>query len=94
VRKPEVFAVFKCKTRMVSFRLSEEEFQSFRSVCISEGFGSFSELIRAAVQELIANRRGCSTEALRAAMERLHTRMEEVGRDVKRLKTSPAEAIR
>ncbi len=77
---------------MVSFRLSEEEFHSFRNVCISEGFGSFSELIRAAVQELIANRHGCSPEALRAAMERLHARMEEVGSDVKQLKTSPAEA--
>jgi Arc/MetJ-type ribon-helix-helix transcriptional regulator len=86
--------VFKSKTRIVSFRLSEEEFHSFRNVCISEGFGSFSELIRAAVQELIANRHGCSAEALRAAMERLHARMEEVGRDVKQLKTSPAETVR
>jgi Arc/MetJ-type ribon-helix-helix transcriptional regulator len=78
---------------MVSFRLSEEEFHSFRRVCISEDFGSFSELIRAAVQELTANRLGCSAQALRAAMERLNARLEEVGRDVKELKTSPAEAI-
>jgi hypothetical protein len=61
---------------------------------ISEGLGSFSELIRVAVQEWIASRHGCSAEALRAAMERLNARMEEVGRDVKQLKTSPAEAIR
>jgi len=86
--------VFKSKTRMVTFRLSEEEFQSFRSMCISEGFGSLSELIRAAVQELIANRHGCSAEALRAAMERLNARMEEVGHDVKQLKASPVETIR
>lgn len=79
---------------MVSFRLSEEEFYSFRKACISEGFGSFSELIRAAVQELIANRHGNSAEALRAAMERLDARMEEVGRDLKQLKALPAEAIR
>lgn len=78
---------------MVSFRLSEEEFHSFRNICVSEGFGSFSELIRAAVQELIANRGRNSAEALRAAMDRLNTRMDEVGRDVKQLKASPAEAI-
>ena len=78
---------------MVTFRLSEEEFSSFRSVCISQGFGSFSELIRVAVQELIANRHRCSPEDLRAAMERLNKRMEEVGRDVKQLKTSPAETV-
>ena len=86
--------MFKCKTKIVSFRLSDEEFRSFRSVCISEGFGSFSELIRIAVQELIANRHGYSAEALRAAMERLNARVEEVGRDVKQLKTLPAETIR
>ena len=84
----------KSKTRIVSFRLSDEEFYSFRKVCISEGFGSFSELIRAGVQELIANRRGTSAEALRAALERLNARIEEVGRDVKQLKTLPAEVIK
>ena len=77
----------KSKTRIVSFRLSDEEFYSFRKVCISEGFGSFSELIRAGVQELIANRHGNSAEALRAAVEKLNARIEEVGRDVKQLKT-------
>ena len=86
--------MFKRKTRIVTFRLSEEEFHSFRNICISEGFGSFSELIRVAVQELIASRHGCSAEALRAARERLNARIEEVGRDVKQLKTSPAKATR
>src|ERR1700683_4959780 len=70
--------VFKSKTRMVSFRLSEEEFRSFKNVRTSGNYGSFSELIRAAVQELIANRRGYGGEALRAAMERLNARIEEV----------------
>ena len=84
----------KGKTRIVSFRLSDEEFYSFRKVCISEGFGSFSELIRAGVQELIASRHGNSTEALRAALEKLNARIEEVSRDVKQLKTLPAEEIR
>jgi Arc/MetJ-type ribon-helix-helix transcriptional regulator len=78
---------------MVTCRLSEEEFHSFTNVCITQGFGSFSELIRVAVQELIASRHGYSAEDLRAAMERLNTRMEEVGRDVKRLKTSTAETV-
>lgn len=84
----------KSKTRMVSFRLSEQEFHSFRSVCNSEGLGTFSELIRVAIQELIANRHGNGIEALRTAMERLSACLEEVSRDVKQLKTSPREAIR
>lgn len=79
---------------MVTFRLSEEEFHSFRNLCISEGFGSFSELIRAAVQQLIASRDKKTAEDLRAAMERLNARVEEVGRDVKQLRASPAEANR
>jgi Arc/MetJ-type ribon-helix-helix transcriptional regulator len=79
---------------MVTFRLSEEEFHSFRNLCISEGFGSFCELIRAAVQQLIASRHKNTAEDLRAAMERLNARVEEVGRDVKQLRASPAEANR
>jgi Arc/MetJ-type ribon-helix-helix transcriptional regulator len=95
MRKPGVLlSIRKSKTRIVSFRLSDEEFCSFRNVCISEGFGSFSELIRAGVQELIANRHGNSAEALHAALERLNAHMEEIGRDVKQLKTSPAEVVR
>ena len=86
--------MFKCTTKMVSFRLSDQEFHSFRSICISEGYSSFSELIRAAVQALIASRHSNSAEDLRAAMERLNARMEEVGRDVKQLRTSPAEVNR
>ena len=77
----------KVKTRMVTFRLSDEEFYSFRDVCISEGFGSFSELIRAGIQEVLANRHGNSAEALRAELEKLNARVEEIGRDVKQLKT-------
>lgn len=84
-------AVFKRKGRMITFRLSEEEFRSFRDVCICEGFGSFSELMRTAVRELIANRQKRSPEALHAAMERLNTRMEELGRDVKQLRASSTE---
>lgn len=86
--------MFKRKTRMVTFRLSEEEFNSLRNVCISEGFDSLSELVRAAVQESLAGRHGCSAEALRAAMERLTARMEEVGRDVIQLKKSSTETDR
>jgi len=81
----------KTRTRIVTFRLSQEEFRDFRNICLDEGFGNFSELLRAAVQELIANRQVCSPEALHAAMERLNTRMEELGRDVKQLRTSSTE---
>ena len=78
----------KTRTRVVTLRLSQEEFRDFRNIGIDEGFGSLSELLRGAVQELIAKRKASSPEALHAAMERLNTRMEELGRDIKQLRTS------
>lgn len=41
------------KSKMVSFRLSPEEYYQFRSACSDHGVRSVSELARAAMQSLI-----------------------------------------
>ena len=41
---------------MVSFRLSGDEYQTYREACATVGVRSLSELARAAMQHLIASR--------------------------------------
>ena len=48
-------AVLKPRERLVYFRISEDEFRQFVSVCELEGARSVSDLARSAVQRLIAD---------------------------------------
>lgn len=48
-------AVLKPRERLVYFRISEDEFHQFVSVCAQEGARSVSDLARSAVQRLIAD---------------------------------------
>ena len=48
-------AVIKPRERLVYFRISEDEFHQFLSVCEQEGARSISDLARNAVQRLIAH---------------------------------------
>jgi len=43
------------RQRLVYFRISEEEFNDFRSKCEEEGARSISDLVRSAVKRLIAD---------------------------------------
>ena len=47
-------AVLKPRERLVYFRISEDEFRQFVSVCEQEGARSVSDLARSAVQRLIS----------------------------------------
>ena len=49
-------AVLKPRERLVYFRVSEDEFRQFVSVCEQAGARSVSDLARNAVQRLIADR--------------------------------------
>ena len=48
-------AVLKPREKLVYFRISEDEFRQFVSVCEQEGARSVSDLARNAVQRLIAD---------------------------------------
>lgn len=77
--------MFKSKTKMISFRLSQEEFLEFRNICVQEGFASFSDLVRVAVQQLLAKRAHQREMSLQASMEQIQSRMDELDRNIKRL---------
>jgi len=65
-------AVLKPRERLVYFRISEDEFRQFVSVCEQEGARSVSDLARSAVQRLIADGdRQRNGEELEEKMHRL-----------------------
>ncbi len=68
-------AVLKPRERLVYFRVSEDEFRQFVSVCEQAGARSVSDLARSAVQRLIAEgqqrREGQKLEEKMQVLERL-----------------------
>jgi hypothetical protein len=65
-------AVLKPRERLVYFRISEDEFRQFVSVCEQEGARSVSDLARTAIQRLISDGdRHRNGEALEEKMHRL-----------------------
>lgn len=79
---------------MISFRVSEEEFRTLREVCLGEGFGSFSDLVRTAVQELVANRSQRDPTAVAGAVQNLVARVDALDQDLKELITNWSSTAR
>jgi hypothetical protein len=72
-------AVLKPRERLVYFRISEDEFRQFVSVCEQAGARSLSDLARSAVQRLIADgNRQREDEKLTDKMFRLERLIAEV----------------
>ena len=74
-------AVLKPRERLVYFRISEDEYRQFASVCEQGGARSVSDLARNAVQRLIADgerhQQGDEMEAKIRLLERLITAVTE-----------------
>ena len=73
------------KSRMISFRLSEEEFRTLKEVSAGQGFGSLSDLVRTAVQEMISSRPGPGLPATHNTVQSLIARIGTLERDLKEL---------
>ena len=76
--------MLKRRSRMVSFRLSEEEYEGLKHICITVGARSLSDIARDAVQRLLSNNTESKIdgdEQLRA----LYERMDALDHEVKRL---------
>lgn len=41
------------RSRMISFRLTDEEYERFRRLCLSRGLRNVSELVRTAVNQML-----------------------------------------
>jgi hypothetical protein len=80
-------AVFKRRSKLVSFRLSEEDYRSLIEICQTRGARSVSEVARDAMHGLLGvNGHGNGSETrLESQVVQLQSRLEELDREVKRL---------
>ena len=87
-------AVLKPRERLVYFRVSEDEFRQFVSVCEQAGARSLSDLARSAVQRLIADgNRQREDENLADKVLRLERLIAEVTQQLHLLSRNRAEAF-
>ena len=74
----------KRRSRMVSFRLSEEEYEGLKHICMTVGARSLSDIARDAVQRLLSN--GTEPKSYSDAQLRiLYEKMDALDQEVKRL---------
>jgi len=71
-------AVLSPRNRLVYFRISEEEFQRFSQLCLSEGARSLSELARCAVQRIIDSSASSPDDPVNVRLKRLDGLIEEL----------------
>lgn len=77
-------STFTRRTRTVSFRLSEEEYQELRNVCIAHGIRSMSDFARLTTQWWIDGD-GAHNEPLLATIRELTGKLRQLDAEVKRL---------
>jgi hypothetical protein len=77
-------AVLRRRSRMVSFRLSEQEYQHLITLCTERGARCLSDLARDAMQGLLITENHIGN-GLQTEVEKLNGRIEEFDRELKRL---------
>jgi len=88
--------VLKPRTRMISVRLSEDEYTALRRLCSMTGARSVSDLTRDSMRVLLngANRDGVfgmNIEEFRAELRSLNNKIEQLAAEVATSKASPRE---
>jgi hypothetical protein len=76
------------KNRMISFRLSEEEFDRFRAICFNYGVRSVSELARTAINRLLEEPARAQEQSLASRVAELEGRIRILSLELKRLNHS------
>jgi hypothetical protein len=85
------------RNRMISFRLSAEEYEKFRELCFSSGIRSVSEMARVAINTLLQQPTRAGQESLEARVADLEGRLRILALEIKslnrhRLQWSSAES--
>src|SRR5215469_16456656 len=75
-------AVLKPRNRLVYFRVSEEEFQLFTSMCQAEGARSISDLARVALQRLAQEHKGNSEDVFLEKLRLINEALNELWQKV------------
>jgi hypothetical protein len=73
------------KNKILSFRLSEEEYETLKTCCEAQGGRSMSDLARVAVQTLVMNGGGAGEKAIQSRLNALDGRVQVLDLAVGRL---------
>ena len=76
------------RSRMISFRLSAEEYERFRELCFSLGIRNLSEMARAAINMLLDNAPRAAESSLAARVSELEGKLNLLSLELKRTKSS------
>src|SRR5262245_29454260 len=77
-------SVLKRRSRMISFRVSEDEYAGLKNLCVNEGARSVSDMARDAVHRLIT-KHSYPNNQLESAVQVLQGRIDALDLEVKRL---------
>jgi N-methylhydantoinase A/oxoprolinase/acetone carboxylase beta subunit len=70
---------------MISFRLTAEEYDTFRELCFTQGIRSVSEMARAAMHLLVQQPARVPKEALESRVAELEGRVHVLALEIKKL---------
>ncbi len=78
-------AVFRRRTRVVSFRLSDDEYESLRQVSLAEGARSVSDYARVALCRLLGGPREAGGDGIEAKVVQLDGQMQALQNELRHL---------
>ena len=78
-------AVIKPKTRMISFRLSEDEYEYLRENSLNQGAHSVSDYARSILRRLMAGENGFNRTLVEARINQLDGKMQQLDGELRRL---------
>ncbi len=76
------------RSRMISFRLTAEEYDRFRELCFAHGIRSVSEMARAAINMLLQQPARAPQEALESRLAEVEGRLNMLSLQIKQLHQS------
>ncbi len=81
------------RSRMISFRLTAEEYERFRELCYTHGIRSVSEMARSAINMMLSQPSRAPQEALETRVSELESRLHLLSLEIKRMNQHATPAL-
>lgn len=82
-----------CRSRMISFRLTAEEYERFRELCFTNGIRSVSEMARAAINLLLQQPARAPQEALEGRVAELEGRLHMLALEMRQINSARPQPV-
>ena len=81
------------RSRMISFRLTAEEYDRFRELCYSTGIRSVSEMARTAINKMLAQPPQAPQEVLETRVSELESRIHLLALEIKKINQHSSHSL-